>query len=519
MSRPLKRGRACMNCRFLKIKCDGTKPICGPCRKRPKDDECEYSEGPTRSRTKALEETVRRLEARLHELEHPEDATPSVTRYDPLAPWFPPQRTISPSYPSRSLPITPYHQQPTVPALLGSALSSSPGSQEYAPSFPFSSPSARGYKDCFRLALFNKGLADVAARAVADRPLPLRRQGAEARNESGERTYHMHATILKTSGRPGRRAWCKHAMEVHRLPAARTDCVDVVGPAAPAGYITRIQPLLHRVLSIAALELGLEPPGDAVFRHSFRDREIACIKTCVVPARQCPPYPVPRLFLSAPRHPAPVGLKRHGRCRAPNGRAAGKHLDVAASTAAAALGRILENVFPYRSQPTDAHLLRKFSHLTHLEIRDWRDHDETLKGWEGIALIPRLTHLCFHELESMISIIMLCLQHCKSLEVLVVACGTPLHIGLMQERLASSRDTVTHDPRSLVLRSQGPVTADPQFLVLLVPNYYQEAGWEAFARGGEDFWAVADRHVRKRRSGATDDYVVCSAVDLAALGN
>ncbi|KAF8140845.1 hypothetical protein K438DRAFT_1785310 [Mycena galopus ATCC 62051] len=30
MSRPLKRGRACMNCRFLKIKYDGMKPICGP---------------------------------------------------------------------------------------------------------------------------------------------------------------------------------------------------------------------------------------------------------------------------------------------------------------------------------------------------------------------------------------------------------------------------------------------------------------------------------------------------------
>ncbi|KAJ7796518.1 hypothetical protein B0H14DRAFT_3494705 [Mycena olivaceomarginata] len=72
--------------RFLKIKCDGMKPICGPCRKSPKDDECEYSDGPARSRTKALEDTVQRLEARLHELEHPEDTTPSVTLYDPYAP-------------------------------------------------------------------------------------------------------------------------------------------------------------------------------------------------------------------------------------------------------------------------------------------------------------------------------------------------------------------------------------------------------------------------------------------------
>ncbi|KAF8172260.1 hypothetical protein K438DRAFT_183850 [Mycena galopus ATCC 62051] len=134
ISRPLKRGRACMNCRFLKIKCDGIKPICGPCRKHPKDDECEYSDGPARSRTKALEDTVQRLEARLHELEHPEDSTPPVTLYDPPVL---PQLTISPSYPSssRSLPNTPYHQQPRVPS------GSSPESQGYTPLSPFSPPS------------------------------------------------------------------------------------------------------------------------------------------------------------------------------------------------------------------------------------------------------------------------------------------------------------------------------------------------------------------------------------------
>ncbi|KAK2459256.1 hypothetical protein APHAL10511_008733 [Amanita phalloides] len=83
LSRPLKRGRACMNCRFLKIKCDGVKPTCGPCRRHPKEDDCEYSDGPTRSRTQILEETVSRLEARLYELEHPNETTPSVTLHDP----------------------------------------------------------------------------------------------------------------------------------------------------------------------------------------------------------------------------------------------------------------------------------------------------------------------------------------------------------------------------------------------------------------------------------------------------
>ncbi|KAJ7055108.1 hypothetical protein C8F01DRAFT_919130, partial [Mycena amicta] len=65
-------------------KCDGTRPICGPCSKwHPKDDECEYSDDPARSRTKALEDTVQRLEARLRELEHPEENAPWVTLYDP----------------------------------------------------------------------------------------------------------------------------------------------------------------------------------------------------------------------------------------------------------------------------------------------------------------------------------------------------------------------------------------------------------------------------------------------------
>ncbi|KAJ7646037.1 hypothetical protein DFH06DRAFT_581858 [Mycena polygramma] len=139
VNRPLKRGRACMNCRFLKIKCDGHKPICGPCRKHPKDDECEYSDGPARSRTKALEDTVQRLEARLHELEHPEDSTPSVTLYDPYAQYPPPgQASMSPPHgASRSLPNTPYHQ---LPRLL-SPSNSSPESRGYTPLSPFSPPS------------------------------------------------------------------------------------------------------------------------------------------------------------------------------------------------------------------------------------------------------------------------------------------------------------------------------------------------------------------------------------------
>ncbi|KIK62051.1 hypothetical protein GYMLUDRAFT_165430 [Collybiopsis luxurians FD-317 M1] len=82
ISKPLKRGKACLTCRFLKIRCDGVRPVCGPCQRTPKDDPCEYADGPGRSRTRALEETVSRLEARLREYEHP-DETPPVALHNP----------------------------------------------------------------------------------------------------------------------------------------------------------------------------------------------------------------------------------------------------------------------------------------------------------------------------------------------------------------------------------------------------------------------------------------------------
>ncbi|KAF9257219.1 hypothetical protein L218DRAFT_935965 [Marasmius fiardii PR-910] len=63
----LRRGKACLNCRFLKIKCDGVKPTCGQCIRVPKDDPCEYTDGP--SRTVLLQQNVAQLQARIRELE------------------------------------------------------------------------------------------------------------------------------------------------------------------------------------------------------------------------------------------------------------------------------------------------------------------------------------------------------------------------------------------------------------------------------------------------------------------
>ncbi|KAJ7238120.1 hypothetical protein B0H12DRAFT_1075388 [Mycena haematopus] len=66
-AQPLRRGKACLNCRHLKIKCDGVRPVCGQCTRIPKDDPCEFTD--VSSRTMELENTVFRLQSRINELE------------------------------------------------------------------------------------------------------------------------------------------------------------------------------------------------------------------------------------------------------------------------------------------------------------------------------------------------------------------------------------------------------------------------------------------------------------------
>ncbi|KAJ3874327.1 hypothetical protein F5051DRAFT_505946 [Lentinula edodes] len=81
-TKQLRRGKACLNCRFHKIKCDGVRPVCGSCMRLPRDEECEYAGGP--SRTKELEQRVIRLKARVRELESPELTDSGVHLSDPF---------------------------------------------------------------------------------------------------------------------------------------------------------------------------------------------------------------------------------------------------------------------------------------------------------------------------------------------------------------------------------------------------------------------------------------------------
>ncbi|KAF7368310.1 Zn(2)-C6 fungal-type domain-containing protein [Mycena venus] len=67
-------------------RCDGRRPVCGPCSRRSHPEECEYVTNNGRSREQILEEEMRRIESRIYELEHPAQAAgASVALHHPYA--------------------------------------------------------------------------------------------------------------------------------------------------------------------------------------------------------------------------------------------------------------------------------------------------------------------------------------------------------------------------------------------------------------------------------------------------
>ncbi|KAF9465498.1 hypothetical protein BDZ94DRAFT_1320301 [Collybia nuda] len=63
------RGKACLNCRRRKIKCDGERPMCGQCASaRGTFDDCEYSDGRP-SQAQLLEKKILEVQTRIEKLE------------------------------------------------------------------------------------------------------------------------------------------------------------------------------------------------------------------------------------------------------------------------------------------------------------------------------------------------------------------------------------------------------------------------------------------------------------------
>ncbi|KAI0266969.1 hypothetical protein BC834DRAFT_871888 [Gloeopeniophorella convolvens] len=104
-SSTLQRGKACLNCRRRKMKCDGVRPVCGPCSRANRPDDCEYTDGQGRTRTQMLEDTISQLEARVQELENPDGTSPSVMLHDPRSVFLQTQQSPPPGPSLRSSPL------------------------------------------------------------------------------------------------------------------------------------------------------------------------------------------------------------------------------------------------------------------------------------------------------------------------------------------------------------------------------------------------------------------------------
>ncbi|KAJ3744361.1 hypothetical protein DFH05DRAFT_1494816 [Lentinula detonsa] len=95
---PIPRGGACNNCKRRKMRCDGQRPICGPCSRSSSLVDCQYG----RTHADRLQEQISVLETRLEQLQNgPND---SNTRPNPLV--------LHDPYASRNFPVL-GHNTPT----------------------------------------------------------------------------------------------------------------------------------------------------------------------------------------------------------------------------------------------------------------------------------------------------------------------------------------------------------------------------------------------------------------------
>ncbi|KAJ7123276.1 hypothetical protein C8R43DRAFT_1241164 [Mycena crocata] len=119
-----------------------------------------------------------------------------------------------------------------------------------------------------------------------------------------------------------------------------------------------------------------------------------------------------------------------------------------------------------------------FSQITHLDILDWDDH---WPFYSDIAKMPALTHVSLSYHQSIPrDICRGVLGHCKKLKVLVIVPSS--------RRILKS---FSREPRIADLLT------DPRFVLVLVTDDLEN--WEISARGGDDYWAIADTIVEKQR--------------------
>ncbi|THV02352.1 hypothetical protein K435DRAFT_852824 [Dendrothele bispora CBS 962.96] len=80
----LPRGRACLDCRRRKVKCDGAAPACSRCVAAGHGSDCEYTDTDSVSRIKILEDNIVNLEAKIARLEHEQSKSTRNAHSRPL---------------------------------------------------------------------------------------------------------------------------------------------------------------------------------------------------------------------------------------------------------------------------------------------------------------------------------------------------------------------------------------------------------------------------------------------------
>ncbi|KAJ6529223.1 hypothetical protein B0H19DRAFT_1193455 [Mycena capillaripes] len=158
------------------------------------------------------------------------------------------------------------------------------------------------------------------------------------------------------------------------------------------------------------------------------------------------------------------------------------HLDRLARLPLQRLSVYLQLLFPPPAEKDFGHPL--FANITHLDIWYTMRDSKRWESWSKLALIPRLSHLSFHDDHISPAVHRGALKHCKFLKVLAI--------------IYTSRK----DLRRGQTPARADLASDPRFVILLVPDFLGD--WETGARGGEDYWIRAEELVQRRRSGETD---------------
>ncbi|KAF8199370.1 hypothetical protein K438DRAFT_2016119 [Mycena galopus ATCC 62051] len=130
-----------------------------------------------------------------------------------------------------------------------------------------------------------------------------------------------------------------------------------------------------------------------------------------------------------------------------------------------------------------------FARVTHLDICDLNIENWT--AWSGLAQIPHLTHLAFHENFAhppANRVYRGALDHCPALEVLAISSYS--------RTLLSNWDFTRQECRD-----------DPRFVMILVRDTM--ADWVKGAQGYEHFWTAADEAVRLRRLNYVSKILEC----------